>query len=242
MKLAVFGNNATCPEAGGACSCFLVEAAGKRILLDMGNASLTQLQKRLDLKELDLILLSHLHFDHFGDLFCAKYQMETRAAQGEELRAIPLLAPALPDWAAAELLPGGVFGLRTVTDGFSLACGGVRLTFTRVEHLVESYAVRLEAEGKTLVYSGDSGLCRGLAHAAAHADVFLCEATFPQARRAEEGHHLSAASAARIAAGAGVGRLLLTHYHTADASALLAEAKKQFPNTQLTRIGEVYEL
>lgn len=242
MKLTVFGNNATCPEAGGACSCFLVEAAGKRILLDMGNASLTQLQKAIDLKELDLIVLSHLHFDHFGDLFCAKYQLETRAAEGEAIPPIPLLAPALPAWAAAELLPGGVFQPHTVTNGFALAYGGVRLEFTRVVHLVESYAVRLMTEGKTLVYSGDSGLCPALQQAAEQADAFLCEATFPAARHGEEGHHLSATSAARIAAQAGAGSLLLTHYHTPEAPALLAEAQKLFPNTKITRIGDVYEL
>ena len=76
MELTVFGNNATCPEADGACACYLVEAAGKKILLDMGNGSLTKLRKKIDLAELDLIVISHLHFDHFGDLFCAKYHLK----------------------------------------------------------------------------------------------------------------------------------------------------------------------
>ena len=40
MRMTVYGNNATCPEADGACSCFLIEAEGRRILLDMGNGSL----------------------------------------------------------------------------------------------------------------------------------------------------------------------------------------------------------
>ena len=40
MRMTVYGNNATCPEADGACSCFLIEADGGRILLDMGNGSL----------------------------------------------------------------------------------------------------------------------------------------------------------------------------------------------------------
>lgn len=79
------GNNATCPEADGACSCFLIEAEGRRILLDMGNGSLAKLQKDVDLAALDLIAISHLHFDHFGDLFCAKYQLESRRACGEAI-------------------------------------------------------------------------------------------------------------------------------------------------------------
>ena len=85
MRMTVYGNNATCPEADGACSCFLIEAEGRRILLDMGNGSLAKLQKDVDLAALDLIAISHLHFDHFGDLFCAKYQLESRRACGEAI-------------------------------------------------------------------------------------------------------------------------------------------------------------
>ena len=68
MKLTVFGNNATCPEADGACSCYLLQTKGKRILLDMGNGSAAKLQKHLPLTQLDAIIISHLHFDHVGNL------------------------------------------------------------------------------------------------------------------------------------------------------------------------------
>ena len=100
MKLTVFGNNATCPEADGACSCYLLQTKGKRILLDMGNGSAAKLQKHLPLTQLDAIIISHLHFDHFGDLFCAKYALETKRAYGENLKPIPLFIPALPQWAS----------------------------------------------------------------------------------------------------------------------------------------------
>ena len=87
MRMTVYGNNATCPEADGACSCFLIEAEGRRILLDMGNGSLAKLQKDVDLAALDLIAISHLHFDHFGDLFCAKYQLESRRGHPQDTSA-----------------------------------------------------------------------------------------------------------------------------------------------------------
>ena len=93
MYLTVFGNNASFPRAYGACACYLVEACGKKVLLDMGSGSLSQLQRTEDLAALDMIVVSHLHFDHMGDLFCAKYQLETRRAWGETVPKIPLLAP-----------------------------------------------------------------------------------------------------------------------------------------------------
>lgn len=42
MYLTVFGNNASFPRAYGACACYLVEACGKKVLLDMGSGSLSQ--------------------------------------------------------------------------------------------------------------------------------------------------------------------------------------------------------
>ena len=217
MRMTVYGNNATCPEADGACSCFLIEADGGRILLDMGNGSLAKLQKDVDLAALDLIVISHLHFDHFGDLFCAKYQLESRRACGEAIPRIPLLTPRLPAWARAELCTNDV-------------------------HLVESYGVRLEAEGRTLAYSGDAGACPQLARVAAGADLFLCEATLTEGTCAEEGHHLRAATAGRLAAENGAKRLLLTHYHTPQAQTVLREARAYFERAELTAIGKTWEV
>lgn len=242
MYVTVYGNNATCPEVDGACSCFLVETAGKKILLDMGNGSLAKLQRDVDISTLDLIVISHLHFDHFGDLFCAKYQLETRRAQGECISTIPLLTPALPDWAAAELLSNDVFEHYVIDEASQYELESIRINFIAMVHLVESYGVRVEANGKILAYSGDTGLCPQLSILAAGADIFLCEATFSDGICAEEGHHLSARSAASCAAENGVGHLLLTHFHGDQAAEILENAGKRFPATELTKIGERYEV
>ncbi len=242
MRLTVFGNNATCPEAHGACSSFLVEAGEKRILLDMGCGSLPNIRSCMDLKDLDGIVLSHLHFDHFGDLFCAKYHLETRMALGEPIPPIPLLAPHLPQWASEQLLPGEVFSYHPICDGSTFELGAVKIRFTSVPHLIESYAVEIYAEGKKLVYSGDSGICEELKQSARDADCFLCEATFPQGQTGEEKHHLSGAMAGKIAGMAQVKKLLLTHYHPHQQTQILREARSFLPNAELTQIGMCYEV
>ena len=162
MYLTVFGNNASFPRAYGACACYLVEACGKKVLLDMGSGSLSQLQRTEDLAALDMIVVSHLHFDHMGDLFCAKYQLETRRAWGETVPKIPLLAPPMPQWARQELGAGEVFDICEVGDGACFTLGGIRLTFIRLEHLVESYGLRLCTGQKTLAYARN---CRHLQRA-----------------------------------------------------------------------------
>ena len=173
MRMTVYGNNATCPEADGACSCFLIEADGGRILLDMGNGSLAKLQKDVDLAALDLIAISHLHFDHFGDLFCAKYQLESRRACGEAIPRIPLLTPRLPAWARAELCTNDVFEPHVIEDGLRFRMGDAALEFIGTVHLVESYGVRLKAEGRTLAYSGDAGVSAACARRRRRGPVFM---------------------------------------------------------------------
>ena len=240
MRITAFGNNATCPEADGACASYLVEAAGKKILLDMGSGSIAKIRQELDLARLDLIVISHLHFDHFGDLFCAKYHLETRKAYGEKFPPIPLLIPKLPQWAKAELSGNHVFEIHPISDGDAFELENVHLEFVEMVHLIESYGIRITAEGKILAYSGDTGICDGLRTVAAGADAFLCEATFCGENRAEEKHHLSAGTAAKIAADAGIQQLFLTHYHSDQSENVLEEAQRFFADAKLTHIGQTF--
>jgi ribonuclease Z len=90
--------------------------------------------------------------------------------------------------------------------------------------------------GRRIVYCTDTRPCASAVELARGADVLIHEATYTEELRedADERRHSTAAGAARVAAEAGVGRLIITHFSTRyrDASALLDEARAIFPNTE----------
>ena len=68
MRLTVLGGCGAWPAAGQACSGYLVEQDGFRLLVDPGYAIVPRLLELIDAAEVDAVLVSHGHPDHCADL------------------------------------------------------------------------------------------------------------------------------------------------------------------------------
>ena len=89
MELVVLGCWAPYPRAGGACSGYLIRAGGLNILLEAGNGSLSRLMTFIDFRYLDAVIVTHLHPDHYLDLFPLRHAVEGARRDGS--RSVPLL-------------------------------------------------------------------------------------------------------------------------------------------------------
>ncbi|MEW5786077.1 MAG: MBL fold metallo-hydrolase [Bacillota bacterium] len=245
MELVVLGCYGPYPPAGGACSGYLIEEDGCRVLLDCGNGVLSRLQQHLDFWALDAVVLSHLHSDHAADLFIMRYGLDLAQARGRRAGPLPLYAPPEPAAEIARLPYKEAYRINPAgAGGAPLLIGPFSFTFQETVHALPCLAVRVASPKGVLVYSGDTEYYDGLAGFARGADLFLCEANFQEEDMARQPpNHLSAAQAARIAAGAGVQKLLLTHLHPErDPAVSVQEAGVHYAGAMAAREGGRYRV
>ena len=215
MRLTVVGCSGSVAGPESPASCYLVEADGRRLVLDLGNGALGVLQRHVDLDEVDAVLLSHLHPDHCVDL-CSFYVAQRYRPGGRRPR-IPVWGPAgtAERMARAYGLPTdpgmtGEFDFRTYQEE-AFDVGPFRVRVARVVHPVTAYALRVEHAGRALVYSGDTAPTPALVEVAAGADLFVCEASFRDGEENPDGLHLTGRQAGEHAKAAEVGALVVTH-------------------------------
>ncbi|MEI2714700.1 MAG: MBL fold metallo-hydrolase [Nocardioides sp.] len=252
MRLTVVGCSGSYAGPASPASCYLVEQehAGRtwRLVLDLGNGALGALHRHADPLAIDAVALSHLHADHCLD-FTGYYVLRKYHPSGPQ----PRLTVWGPHGTAARLAraydlrpdPGmtGEFDFRVYGDE-PIEVGPFSIQAFQVAHPVPAYALRVTAGGRTLAYSGDSGVCEGLDAAARECDLFLCEASFRERDDNPPDLHLTGREAAATATAARAKRLLLTHvpaWH--DAEEILAEARPHFVGPlALAQPGESYDL
>jgi ribonuclease BN (tRNA processing enzyme) len=251
VRLTVIGASGSYPGPDSPASCYLLESEhdGRvwRVLLDLGSGALGVLQRYVDPVSVDAVLLSHLHADHCLDL-CGFYVLRKYHPTGPQPR-IPVWGPhgtAVRMAKAYDLdeAPGmsEEFDFRLYPA--VLEIGPFTVTATQVAHPVTAYGLRIEADGRTLAYSGDTGTCAGLVNTARDADLFLCEASFVESHANPPDLHLTGAEAGRMASEARARRLVLTHvppWH--DAQVMLREAEETYDGPlELAVPGKTYDV
>jgi ribonuclease BN (tRNA processing enzyme) len=236
MKLTVLGSGNADHHGRRAGSGFLLQPPGP-IVLDFGPGVWRNLALAgIDPAGLRLILLTHLHADHYADLIPFLFH-QYWAARGGGRPPLLILGP-----------PGTremVTGLRRVVpcldehdfsievrdmDGGEAEFEGARLSpfpVTHVESMV-CLAWRVEHAGRRFVYAGDCCSNALAAKAVEGADLAVVEATYPD----DHPHpaHMTAGEACDLAREAGVKRLVLSHLSPRwDGRNPVAECAGRFP-------------
>lgn len=241
-RVVVLGSCGAWPEPGRACSGFLVEYGGTRIVLDLGYGTLPRLLMALGSSAadgLDAAIVTHAHPDHMSDLHGL---MRARWFGRPGAPPMPLYAP---EPVLTRLIAMEDDGQDVVHGAFAwhplpaapYAVGPLRLESRLLPHYLPNAGVRLSGPGLTVAYTGDTGPDPALAELGRDADLFIVDATDrarPSGAVAGPALNLTARQAGEAAAAAGARRLLLTHFWPDnDRAAARAVAATAFPGPVL---------
>jgi ribonuclease BN (tRNA processing enzyme) len=248
MRLTVLGKSPSWQDAGGACSGYLVEAAGARLLLDCGPGVFGKLRAVADYRAVDAVVLSHLHADHVLDL--VPFASGLRFGPGARARPVLHLPPGGAE-KLADLTEGASMGRDHLSSAFDvreydpaapLETGPFMLSLREVPHFIRTFAMDVRADGARLTYGADCGPNDALCELATDTPLLIAEATVPE--HDPDGGHLTAQEAGEHAKRAGAARLLVTHLSDElDQEVARAAAEAAFGGpVELARDGAVIEL
>ncbi len=233
MDITVLGCGAAYPRPGGACSGFLVQSGGTSVWLDAGNGTFSRLQQHIEGKQVDAVVLSHVHADHIADILPFMYYL----GFNPDPPASPIPVYTTDEVRKAATMSVGrgslktfnrVMEFRPIADAFEV--GAIRFDAFRTKHPPETYGVRITANGSKAVYTADSAAFPELAGHCADADLLITEATYVARVEADPDIHMWAAETGAMAQEAGAKRVLLTHiWPTIEPEEAVSEAATKYP-------------
>ncbi len=185
--LSVIGCGDAFGSGGRLQTCFHVDIGATRFLIDCGVTALIGLKRmNIDPNGIDTIFVSHLHGDHFGGIAFIEREAQI---EGTRTRPLTIVGPEGIEKAVQASLDAFFPGATSVSRAFPLefisysagnSCqiGQVTLSAVRAAHTAGTnpHALRLDAAGTVIVYSGDTDWTDELPGIANGADLFICEA------------------------------------------------------------------
>jgi ribonuclease BN (tRNA processing enzyme) len=219
--------------AGRAQSAILVEDQGGRWLLECGVTTPYLLKRQgIDPESIELVVVSHLHGDHFAGLAF----LLLAAREGEQRRSVlhlvgpPQLASRIRDLLRALYSEVNVdqwpFPLEyhPLAPGESIPVLGRTIRGFAAHHMHDGSALclRIESEGKIIAFTGDTGPLANLAEVSQGADLFICECTLAEAPPGADVRHMAVQDIARLRLAWDARRVLLTHLSSESRSAAKA--------------------
>jgi ribonuclease BN (tRNA processing enzyme) len=246
MRLTVLGCSGTVPSATSGCSSYLLDHDGFRLLVDAGEGCVGALQRSGELYRIDAVVVSHLHADHCLGLL--PYYYARTLNPDVSVGRLPVWGPAgTGDRLLRALDAGPPDRLAGCYDVRELVArrqqiGPFEVTAGRMAHPVECFGLRLEAGGRSLAYSADTGPTPALCELAAEADLLLCEASWRDGEDHPPDIHLTGSQAGEHAARAGARALVLTHIAPwVDAEAAGEHAAAAYPGpVELAAPGAIF--
>ncbi len=230
MRVTIIGSGTSAPQPETPASGVLVEDGSTGLLVDCGQGIIRGVMALRDPRELDAIVVGHLHADHYIDLVSLRYLMPWSGFTG---RRIPVVLPPggrdrMAELAAAISEREGffdhTFDVVEYDPAVALSVGSLTVDFVQGRHYVPAWGCSIRSgAGRHVVISGDTGPNDTLVDVAHGADLFIAEATLLTADDDDDARgHLTVDEAIEMGARAGARTTVLVHYRPQNREAIAA--------------------
>ncbi len=241
MKITILGTGSFYAGKDRSGAAYLLEADGKKILIDCGPGTLMRLsQVGVKPEDIDYVFISHFHADHTSDLFAfqMRFRLNEFFGSGKNEKVPTIYGPSGIGNFTKKL--SHVYQLYAFENWSDISyenfrkkirIGNIIITTFQTKHVVfgvpaKAYSLRFECDGKTFVFSGDSVKDPGVEMASKNADLFVCDASYVKGKASPA--HMDTMEIGEIARTNGVKKVVLTHF---------------YPNTEgVDLVGEVREV
>ncbi|WP_442599097.1 MBL fold metallo-hydrolase [Neobacillus sp. D3-1R] len=244
MKLTVIGCWGGYPKKNEASSGYLLEHDGFNLLIDCGSGVLSKLQNVIHPEEIDAVVLSHYHPDHIADIGVLQHAKLIQGFLGKSFGTLPIYGHNQDQQEFLKLSYKEITKGIAYNPGLPLKVGPFDISFVQTNHPAICYAMRIEVEGKVLIYTGDTSFKEELIPFSKDADLLLCECNFYGNQNGKNAGHMTSLDAGTLAQAANVKTLVLTHLpHYGDLAQLIEEAKQNYGReVLLAEEGLIFEI
>ena len=224
-------------SAHGACSSYIFRTDSTTVIVDMGSGSLPKLLSKVKLAEIDAIIITHLHADHYSDLLTFDYRLGYYNALHHTDLHIPVYLPNEPIEAFANISKSNLFDYNIITDGLEAQIGDINFEFCKVVHPVPTYGIIASVGNKVISYTSDTVDFDNLHYIFDNADVVIGDACILDCDHTERCPHLSVKQLAQYMK---TGKLVLSHLPDRNIEDVYDEAQEIYSDSVLAKEGDIY--
>lgn len=242
MKLKVLGTQSPYNTKKHNCPGFFIQEGENLLMLDCGSGTHKMLKYPKDLKNLSVII-SHLHRDHYNDIYNLQYASFVFHNQKRIDSPINIYLPQSPNSINEDIKAesNSFANYHEISENTKINIGNMQVTFCTTDHPVETYAIKVTNGKTSIVYTSDTSFTSKdrIVQFAKGADLLICEASLLESYGFPEiNSHLTAKQAGIIAKEAKVKELMLTHFWPEENTIqYLKEAKKEFKRVVIAKEG-----
>ena len=241
MKITVLGCNGLYPTNAINTSGYLLQTNGKAILLDVGSGVFNQLKDFVLPEKIDVIFLSHLHFDHVSDIGVYNYYLEAKARKGEFNGKIKLFVKNDESAVYRAIEQLNYFEICEYNEGEERKIGDLSLNFFKRPHPVLTHGLLVRNNEKTFVYASDGAMDEKFENAIKEAQVSLCHTPFTFEKAAQNKAHASAFEVVKLASEHGK-RVILSHLLPDTDNGELLKEIADFDCFEIAKQGRDYQV